>query len=860
MKISLNWAQYYSNVDLLKHGKDKLLEKIGQQLGEIEEVVEWGPRYGGIKVVKVVSCVKHPNADKLSVCTIDDGGKTASVKRDKNGHIQVVCGAPNVHAGMLAVWIPPGVTVPSSLGKDPFVLEAREIRGVVSNGMLASASELALGDDHSGILEVKEAVKPGTPFKELYGMDDLVIDIENKMFTHRPDCFGVLGVARELAGIQHLAFKSPDWYQKPTKTYKSSFHGLAAETKKEGVENLQIEVKNEIPKLVQRFMAVAIAGVNITPSPMWLQATLVRVGIRPINNIVDITNYVMMLTGQPLHAYDYDKVRAESREPAYRTGRQRTEITARSGKKGEKLKLLGGKEITLREQDIVIANGKKAIGLGGVMGGANTEVDENTKNIILEAANFDMYAIRKTAMEHGLFTDAVTRFTKGQSPLQIDRAIAYAMKNIFKTAGGTQASQVIDNNHAKANKSVIRLDVSFVNERLGLNLSGAEMKKLLENVEIDAEQSGGTLRVSAPFWRTDLAIPEDIVEEVGRLYGYQHLPLQLPTRTAAPPPVDELLATKQRLRQLLASAGANEVLTYSFVHGNLLDKVGQNKKLAYQVANALSPDLQYYRLSIVPSLLDKVHANIKAGYSEFALFEINPIHSKDLVSKADGLPIEDQRLGLVFAADEKVAKGNYSGAAYYQAKKYLEAILSHFGIEPAYTPATHYEPKMGVGKAALAPFGKSRAALVKTKDGQLLAELGEFRTEVQRNLKLPTFSAGFELDVGQLIKSQNKASYVPLPRFPRVEQDISLRLKTAVSHQELSDFLQLELAKEKPGNTWYNLVALDIYQKKPGDAQKQLTFRLAIASYERTLTAELVNTLLDAVAAKAKAKFGAVRI
>lgn len=832
MKISLNWVKEYTDVKL---PLDELVEKIGLQLGAVDEVIDVGAKYKGIVIVKVIKCDKHPNADKLSVCMVDDGGVTKGVKRNKDGLVQVVCGAPNVHADMLAVWLPPGVTVPSSYDKEPFVLDARELRGVVSNGMLASASELAISEDHSGIVELPEG-KPGDDFAEAFKLNDYIIDVENKMFTHRPDLFGILGVAREIAGITGKQFKSPSWYQSPERQCVPSPEK----------EQLKLGLKNEIPKLVPRFMARVIKDVEVGPSSLAVQTRLSSIGIRPINNIVDVTNYMMYLTGQPMHAYDYDKLEKG--------------IIIRRGRKGEKLKLLGGKEIMLHEEDIVIADHKRAIGLGGVMGGADTEVDENTKNIVLEVANFDMYTIRRTAMEHGLFTDAVTRFTKGQSPHQIDRVVALAVNSIIgEEPGGIPEKTIYDDKHLPKEKRVIKVEVSFINERLGERLSGEQMKKLLENVEIDTELNGGVLHAVPPFWRTDLEIPEDIVEEVGRLYGYQHISLNLPKRTITPTPVDALLATKREARQVLAAAGANEVLTYTFVHGNLLDSVGQDKRLAYQVANALSPDLQYYRLSLLPSLLEKVHPNIKAGVNEFAMFEINPVHSKDLTS--GGLPIEDQRLALVFAAEEKTARSTYSGAAYYQAKKYLESLLEHFGIDTVYSSAENYTPKLGIGKAALAPFEKSRTAIVKTWDGKLLAEIGEFSTSTRKNLKLPVFTAGFELDIAAVMESSSKNSgYQPLPRFPKVEQDITLRIKANTNYQQLHELLAKELAAKQPGHARISLLPLDIYQKSPEDKHKNISFRLEIASYERTLTTEVVNELLDTVAVKAKSALGAERI
>ena len=299
MKFSLNLAQHYSNVDLASLDHAEIISRIGLQLGAIEEVIEISRKYKGIVVAEVISCEKHPNADKLSLCTVDDGGVTANVERNEHGHVQVVCGAPNVAKGQMIAWIPPGATVPSTYDESPFVLDARELRGEVSNGMIASAKELDISDDHKGILVVTKEdsgkdPRPGEQITSYFGLDDLIIDCENKMFTHRPDCFGNLGIARELAGIFGENFVSPDWYLQAPK-FKSA-------------SGLPLDVKNEAQDLVPRFVAIAMSEVKIDDSPVWMQVYLQRVGIKPINNVVDITNYVMHLTGQPLHAFDYDKL------------------------------------------------------------------------------------------------------------------------------------------------------------------------------------------------------------------------------------------------------------------------------------------------------------------------------------------------------------------------------------------------------------------------------------------------------------------------------------------------------------------------------------------------------------------------
>ena len=970
MKVSLNWAQYVSNVDLKSIPVDVMLQKIGAQLGAVEDVEYWGPRFDGIVVVKVMSCEPHPNADKLHVCRVDDGGAVKGVERGDDGLVQVVCGAPNVKAGLLAAWLPPGSTVPSTIDKDPFVLGAREIRGVVSNGMMASPAELGLSDNHDGILEIsaeevgKELAKPGTPFKQLYGLDDVVIDCENKMFTHRPDCFGILGVARELAGINNLKFVSPDWY-----AHEPSF-------KKAHDTTLKISVGTE---LVPRFMGVVLQNVQVKPSPMYMQAGLVRVGIRPINNIVDITNWMMHLTGQPLHAYDYDKVMKLC-------GGSTATLQARLSKKGETVALLNGKTLELDDKTIVIATDKAVVGIGGVMGGADTEVDANTKNIILEAATFDMYAIRKTAMKYGLFTDAVTRFNKGQSPLQNARVLAEAMRLVRELSGGHQASDVQDYKDERVTPlPLVSATSEFINERLGSNLTTLDMQLLLENVECVPGASGtsesrsyimgvgdideklarigvkvvektdkghykvliphgseddyekliawelqpgfwneylgarnvflfkdhdtkvsrytvsddseheiiemcrtfageyytsleamlqgndwyrpllplhkhtatepvepNVVAVSPPFWRRDLELPEDLVEEVGRLYGFDKLPVNLPRRNAVPAHKNEQLKLAQRVRETLAAAGANELLTYSFVHGKLLEQVGQDPKLAFHIRNAISPDLQYYRMSLTPSLLDKVHLNIKAGFDHFAIFEIGKTHNKVEAVAKDDVPQENGLLALVIASKQKLP-----GAAFYEARAYLDYLANQFGVK-----LTYKSIKESIDYPVMKPFEPSRSALViDMVSEQILGVVGEYRSAVRKNLKLPDHSAGFEIGMSELLAVvQDKKSYAPVARFPKSLQDATYEVSQSVAFADIEQAVDAAV-QELEAEHGYRCDVLpgDIYVPEGSD-RKRFSFRFSISHPERTLTTEEVNKCLDKISERVAAEHAGRRI
>ncbi|MGF7228785.1 MAG: phenylalanine--tRNA ligase subunit beta [Candidatus Saccharibacteria bacterium] len=852
MKISLNTIKKVNGIygaagDPAPNGVADLVEKIGAQLGAVEEVIEFGKKFDGVLVVKVMSVLKHENSDHLNICKVDDGGKAQNVERDEQGYVQVVCGAPNVREGLTVAWLPPGSTVPESFDTDePFVLSARLLRGVVSNGMLASQRELALGDSHEGILEIDQDIAPGTPFTEAFDLQgETVIDIENKMFTHRPDCFGMLGVAREIEGIYGRAYKSPAWY------------ALTPELPAIETDALPLIVRNELPELTPRFMAVAMRDVTIKPSPLWMQIYLAEMGVRSINNIVDYTNWFMLETGQPLHAYDYDKVRAQDANAEQAT------LVVRHPHQGEKITLLNGKEIEPRAHAIMIATNDKLIGVGGVMGGGDTEVDANTTSIILECATFDMYSIRRTAMAHGLFTDAVTRNNKGQSPLQNAAAIAKIVDEIRRFAHGKVASEFIDDNHLEfavrergALFAPVKVSNEFINVRLGLHLTTEQMTTLLTNVEFKVGRDGDDMIITAPFWRTDIEIPEDIVEEVGRLYGFDHLPQELPKRDLTPVPKDPMLTFKDRVRDILSSAGANELLTYSFVHGNLLQKAGQDPEQAFRLSNALSPDLQYYRLSLTPSLLDKVHMNVKAGYGTFALFEMNKAHNLLHADTDQGLPTEFNMLSLVFTADAKQVAPD-QGAAFYEARTYLTHLTDALGIAIQFEPLES-DPDFPVIK----PFDAKRSALVRVKGTDtFLGIIGEFKASVRKQFKLPEHTAGFEIGLQELRGTAGRtAGYLQLPRFPKVEQDICLRVARDVTYQELYNLVWSSLQAVQPDATVPRLRPIDIYQREDDPEHKQITFRLSIASFDKTMTDTEVSAMLDHVAGAAAETLGAERI
>lgn len=829
MRVSLNHIKRFIDFEL--PAAESLVATINQQLGGVEETFDLGAVYEGAVIVRVESCEKHPNADKLNICQVDDGSGELT---------QVVCGAPNVHAGMFAVWLKPGSTVPSTAhDKEPFVLGARELRGVMSNGMMASPKELALGDSHDGILEISademtvsgDAISAGLPFGQAFGLNDSIIEIENKMFTHRPDLFGQLGVAREIAGILGQAFSSPKWYTTP------SVDTLAVAS-----DTLPLVVFNQAGENVPRFMTMVIKDVQIKPSPLWLQCALVSMGGKPINNVVDLTNYIMLLTAQPTHAYDYDKIRGHT-------------IGARMAKTGESVGLLNGKTYQLDSSDIVIADEIGPIGLAGIMGGGDSEVSSSTTNLVIEVANFDMYTLRRSSMRHGVFTDALTRFNKGQSPYQNPAVLGQLVTLIQETAGGSVASEVFDMGDSfdrgydgKLYGETGVITMSFINERLGTDLSAAEIAGLLTNVEFDTDIDGDSIDYRAPFWRTDIIEAEDIVEEVGRLYGFDKLPRILPPRSAKPASKNPRRQLKQQLRGALSRLGANEVLTYSFVNEKLLTKSGQNHEHAYRISNALSPDLQYYRVSLTPSLLDKVNMNYRAGYESFGLFELGKAHFMGEMDEAEPtVPNEDEHLAFVIAGGD-----TKNGAAFFAAKRYFEQTVT-LAEDVRLIKLAEFTADDVWGAQLAAPYDKDRSLAV-VKDNQLWGVIGEFTASVQKSFKLPKCSAGFEIHLDAI--AAHSSTYRPLSKFPATTRDISLKASGDITYEHLHAAVQ-EVLDTLDDTFTTEITPLSIY-RADGSTDKTTTFRISFVNHERTLTDDDVSAVVSDITAACQDAFSAI--
>ena len=824
MIISVNWLKKFVP-DLPDIGE--LSKLIGARLVEIESIENLGEKYKDVIIAKVVSAQKVENSDHLNLCKIDDdGGVRKNITRDEDGLIQVVCGAPNVRAGIFVAWLPPESIVPETFGGDNFKLGARKLMGHTSNGMIASLRELGLGEEHDGILEIspevfENGVQEGDSFADKFELNDFLLEVENKSLTHRPDCFGIVGFAREVAGILGQKFVEPDFIR-----------GLSFKAQ----NNKMVEVEIQDPEICERYAAAVfdISEILKNPNLTIVKTYLLRSGMRPIDSITDLANELMLETGQPLHTFDFDKL-------AKINGSENIKITVRKAFENEELELLDGKKIKINNQDIVIAvgeNAETAVALAGAMGGASTAIDENTTRILVESATFNLYNLRNTQMRHGIFSEAITRFTKGV-PEMISRKVIDLFGTRILKLGGKPLSEVVDSNgDFYYNKTEISVSKDKINQVLGTDFSNEEIRQTLENVGILAKnENPETFMI--PFWRNDLHIEEDLIEEVGRLNGYDNIKLQLPSRTFKAVKKAKIDLLQSEIRDILAASGANEVLTYSFIHGDLLEKVGQDPQNSYKIINSISPDLQYYRQTLMPSLLSKISQNIRAGFGEFAIFEINKITEKSLGLNDENVPVEQKKLAFVYAK-------NKGENAFYEAKNYVEFLFKKLGLnveilkfETEKLPlSTEFEPK--------------RSALMQiSKNGKMtiLGVIGEFRKSVQKALKLPESTAGFELDLQILLENieNSNVKIRDFSKFQSVERDISISVEENRKFAEI--FSIFENISDEFSEIHIETSPIDIFNNC--DGTKNISIRFKITPFEKTLNGEEIREIMQKIEEKA---------
>lgn len=813
MKISLNWIKKLVKVTV---PDEELIRLIGARLVEVEGVIDETHKYDHIYIVRVEKAEKIPDTH-LTKCMINVGDEKIAKVEYENGLVQVMCGAPNVREGMLAVWIAPGAVVPASVHEDaPFVISKRKmLKQYDSYGMLAGADELDFGEDHSGIVEIdpemvvgEMPVQPGCTLSEVFDLNDKILDIENKSLTHRPDTFGIIGFAREVAGILGIQFSENQNDIFSTRSPRPIVMGEASlgvlPLSHNGLKNansgsLKIDIQN--PDICPRYSAVVLEkhGELKNKYLTLMDTRLAKAGMHPINRIVDATNYLMLLTGQPLHAFDYDKFVAVG-------GKENPEITVRLAREGEKIVLLDDKEVELNNDDIVICSGETPVAIAGAMGGKSTEIEDKTKNIIIESATFSLYHLRKTQMAHGIFSEAITRFTKGQPSYQ---TLAVAEECAEMLSEGYRIAAVADEYPVKPEKIVVKVSVAEINGLLGTEYDTEKITQTLTNVGFEvkeegasgvAEKEGVILVVTVPAWRTDIHIKEDIIEEVGRLNGYDNIVPTLPLHaTAERNPEFQL---KQEIRELYSKFGANELLTYSFVSGRLLEKARQDAENSYKIVNSISPELEYVRQSIVPSLLEKAYMNEKLPVEKMAMFEMNKVYQKVWGVNEEQVPAEQTHLGLVIAERKNL------GTAYYKAKKYIDGLMNYLNLPVKYVPlATDMaEAKM------LEP--KRSAEIRSVETDELIGVIGELKNSVKYEYKLGNYTAAAEIDLEKLMELRRERGEIKIGQVKTLDETVETDMTYAETLKKIMD--KYPEAEVEP---------LSIYQA-PGQKTRNISFRL----------------------------------
>lgn len=812
MKISLNWLKDFVNIPK-SVTPEILASKLMLTTTEIEGIEKRGEVLDKLIVGFVKSREKHPNADRLSVTKVDIG----------NGKIlNIVCGAPNVAAGQKVVVALPGVTLPSGL-----TLERREVRGIMSEGMICSEDEMGLGSSHSGILVLNTAAKVGTKVSEVLPMKDVICEIDNKSLSHRPDLWGHYGLAREVAAILGQKFKE----------YKIKKSKSAAKLA------VKFEVKVQNKKLCPRYLGAVVENIKIGPSPAWLSARLESVGVRSINNIVDITNYVMLEFGQPLHAFDFDKVEADER--GSKRGKTRM-IVVREAKNGENIVTIDGVQRKLDSSMLVIADGKKPVAIAGVMGGQNSEVGEKTTSIILEAANFDFINVRKTSMKLGLRSEASIRFEKGLDPNSAEMGMARALELIAKVIPGAKvAGKIIDVKNFKLNQWPIKLGLDYLNKKIGVEIPPAKVVSILKSLGFGVKKVGKVLNIKVPSFRAtgDIKIAEDLVEEVARVYGYDNIPGKMPEVSMAAPEENRARKVERMVKNILASGlGMTEVYNYSFTEEKVIRKFGLDPAEHIKLKNSINKNLTHLRQSLIPGLVANISANQHFS-DEVRIFEIGKIFFRELgeVKKtgkgAERLPRQDESLaGMILMKNNETP--------FYEAKAAAAEILDTMQV-------AH---KFEIWQKDLPMWANAVRTAKITAGGKTLGIVTELAPQMQQNSGIRHRVGIFGINFSELVKLyRDGVAYRPIPKYPAIELDLAVLVpRNVVWDDVLRSIFETEnkLVKE--------VKLFDVYEGRGVEPDKKsLAFRIVYRSDERTLKLEEAKNVEQRIIKKLEQKFGA---
>ena len=796
MKVSLNWLKQYVDVKLPVAEIANRLTLAGIEVKSTNVI---GANWEGIIVGKILEVNPHPNADRLHLVTLDLGSRLETV----------VCGAPNVAVGAKIAYAPLGAKLIDGHTGETAVLKPAKIRGVASNGMCCSEKELGISENHEGIIIMPADTPIGTSLIECFG--DAIFNLE--VTPNRPDCLGMTGLAREIAATTGSTFHLPD--------------AAYPETEESIKDKVSVEILD--PDLCPRYCASLITGVKIAASPDWMQKRLISYGMHPINNIVDITNFVMLEYGQPLHSFDYEKIQGKG-------------IIVRRAKSGEKLTSLDGVERSLSREMLVIADKERAVAVAGIMGGANSEVTDNTTSILLESASFKPTSIHFTGRTLGMPGEACVRFERGISPEMTMPALKRATQLMVELGGGRAVKGIIDVYPGKIERKPIKISTSAIKRTMGVDYSLDQIVGSLTALgfECHADKSTSSVAAKAPYWRSDINIPVDVIEEVARIQGYEQIPTTLLAQAIPQQKPAPITALKRRIRDMMVGYGFQELVSFSLTNMDVLVKLSPDSRKPepppVHIANPASTEQEYLRPTLRAGLLAALTLNKTFIDEGLRLFELGKVY----LNRAGDLPDEPDILCGVMCGprSERWWQGGSEAVDFFDAKGIAEGLLRQTGVAVKFEKSTDEN---------LHPA--NQAAII--AEGKQIGVVGELHPSVKEHFELTQKVYLFEVNIPLLIPLIKDKVYHQIPKFPATVRDMALVVDVGVTHQQILDTMK--------GFSLVTDVALfDVYAGEQVPAgKKSMAYRLTFQSPDKTLTDQQVNGVQQAILKKLTTGLGA---
>ncbi len=788
MKVPYKWLTDYVDIDI---SAKELGDRLTLSGSKVEEVITTGDEIQNVVTGKLEKIEPHPDADKLVICQLNVGQQEL---------VQIVTGANNMKEGDIVPVALHGASLPKGVK-----IKKGKLRGIVSNGMMCSEEELDIAGDVEvhGLMILPQDTPIGKDIKDVLGLNKAVIDFE--ITSNRPDCLSVIGIARETAATLGIDYKYPEL------CYNSNINESIEDT-------LKVNVKDNLCK---RYMARGVKNVKIAPSPAWIQERLMEAGVRPINNIVDITNFVMLELGQPMHAFDRRQIK---------TGH----IVVDRAKQGEKFITLDEIERTLDSDMLAIKDGEDTIALAGIMGGLHSEIKEDTTEVVFECANFDGTNIRVNSKRLSIRTESSSRFEKDIDPNLVSIAMDRACNLIEQLGAGEVMKGTIDVYNEKVQQKKIQVDSKWINKFLGTDLSKEEMKAYLDRLELKTNIEGDMLDISVPTFRIDINIKEDIAEEIARIYGYNNIPTTIVTTSNLKDGKNKKQKMDDKLIEILMACGLNQSISYSFVSPKVFDKINIPSdsllRKVITIKNPLGEDYSIMRTTSLPSMLEALERNYSRNNEAARLFEIGKIY---LPKEGSALPEERNILTI----------GLYGDVDYLDIKGIVENIVNGFGIKGETYKRQSENPTFHPGKTA---------DLYIKKD--LVGILGEIHPKVSEKygIDVPCYVAELNLDLLYERSNLNK-NYMPLPKFPAVTRDIAVMVDETVLVQEIEDII-----RKQGGSLVESVKLFDIYTgKQIPSGKKSVAYAISYRAENKTLTDTEVNKVHDKILRSLEYKLGA---